>query len=127
MARSCVFLAGGRGIADPQSQRTLLGSAGDLARPATAGVCGPEQRLHDRRGRRRRRPAVSRRGVGGRAAAPIAFAAGIRQRLGGQIEWYDTAHDVLDIAAIGDRARSLAVQLKLEPIEPILKAKIAAR
>ena len=40
------------------------------------------------------------------------------------LKWYDTAHEVIDIAAISDRARFLGVQLALEPIEPILKAKI---
>jgi dienelactone hydrolase len=43
------------------------------------------------------------------------------------LKWYDTAHDVLDIAAISDRARFLASQLGLKPIEPILKAKIGIR
>jgi dienelactone hydrolase len=43
------------------------------------------------------------------------------------LKWYDTAHDVLDIAAISDRARFLASHLKLKPIEPILKAKIGVR
>ncbi len=43
------------------------------------------------------------------------------------LKWYDTAHDVLDIAAISDRARFLASQLRLMPIEPILKAKIGIR
>jgi hypothetical protein len=41
-------------------------------------------------------------------------------------KWYDAAHEVLDISAISDRARFLASQLKLRPIDPILKAKIAA-
>jgi cephalosporin-C deacetylase-like acetyl esterase len=40
------------------------------------------------------------------------------------LKWYDTAHDVLDIAAISDRARFLASHLGLKGIEPILKAKI---
>jgi dienelactone hydrolase len=43
------------------------------------------------------------------------------------LKWYDTAHDVLDIAAISDRARFLASHLKLKPIEPILRAKIGVR
>jgi hypothetical protein len=43
------------------------------------------------------------------------------------LKWYDTAHDVLDIAAISDRARFLDSQLGLKPIEPILKAKIGVR
>ena len=42
------------------------------------------------------------------------------------LRWYDTAHEVLDIAAIADRARFLASQLKLKPIDPILKAKSAS-
>lgn len=41
-----------------------------------------------------------------------------------QIRWYDTGHDVLDIQAIADRARFLAEQLALRPIDPILKAKL---
>jgi dipeptidyl aminopeptidase/acylaminoacyl peptidase len=41
-----------------------------------------------------------------------------------QFRWYDTGHDVLDIQAIADRARFLADQLALRPIEPILKEKI---
>ncbi len=43
------------------------------------------------------------------------------------LKWYDTAHDVLDIAAISDRARLLASHLGLKAIEPILKAKIGVR
>jgi hypothetical protein len=43
------------------------------------------------------------------------------------LKWYDTAHDVLDIAAISDRARFLGSQLRLKPINPILKAKIGIR
>ncbi len=43
------------------------------------------------------------------------------------LKWYNTAHDVLDIAAISDRARFLASHLKLKPIDPILKAKIGVR
>lgn len=43
------------------------------------------------------------------------------------LRWYDTAHDVLDIAAISDRARFLATQLGLAPMGPILKAKIGSR
>ena len=43
------------------------------------------------------------------------------------LRWYDTAHEVIDIAAISDRARFLASQLALHPIEPILKAKIGIR
>ena len=41
-----------------------------------------------------------------------------------QLKWYDTGHEVLDIAAISDRARFLSTQLHLPPIEPILKVKI---
>jgi hypothetical protein len=43
------------------------------------------------------------------------------------LKWYDTAHDVLDIAAISDRARFLAGHLGLRRIDPILKAKIGSR
>ena len=43
------------------------------------------------------------------------------------LKWYDTAHEVIDIAAISDRARFLASQLRLKRIEPILKAKIGVR
>jgi hypothetical protein len=41
-----------------------------------------------------------------------------------QLRWYDTGHDILDIQAIADRARFLADQLALRPIDPILKEKI---
>jgi cephalosporin-C deacetylase-like acetyl esterase len=41
--------------------------------------------------------------------------------------WYDTGHEVLDIAAISDRARFLVSHLKLKPIEPILKKKAGIR
>ena len=41
-----------------------------------------------------------------------------------EFKWYDTGHEVLDIAAISDRARFLSTQLGLPPIEPILRAKI---
>jgi hypothetical protein len=44
-----------------------------------------------------------------------------------ELKWYDTSHEVLDIAAISDRARFLAAELKLGPIEPILKRKIGLR
>ncbi len=44
-----------------------------------------------------------------------------------QLKWYDTGHEVLDIAAISDRARFLSTQLHLAPIEPILKEKIGIR
>src|SRR5579864_909322 len=44
-----------------------------------------------------------------------------------QLKWYDTGHEVLDIAAISDRARFLATHLNLPPIEPILKAKIGIK
>ncbi len=44
-----------------------------------------------------------------------------------QLRWYDTGHEVLDIAAISDRARFLSTQLGLPPIEPILKAKIGVK
>ena len=40
------------------------------------------------------------------------------------LRWYDTGHDVLDIAAISDRARFLASHLGLKPIDPLLKEKI---
>ncbi len=43
------------------------------------------------------------------------------------LKWYDTAHDVLDIAAISDRARFLGSQLALKPIELILRAKIGVQ
>lgn len=43
------------------------------------------------------------------------------------LKWYDTAHEVLDIAAISDRARFLVLQLRLRPIEPILRSKIGVR
>jgi hypothetical protein len=43
------------------------------------------------------------------------------------LKWYDTAHEVIDIAAISDRARFLASQLGLKRIEPILKRKIGLR
>ena len=43
------------------------------------------------------------------------------------LRWYDTAHEVIDIAAISDRARFLALHLNLKRIEPILKAKIGVR
>lgn len=43
------------------------------------------------------------------------------------LKWYDTAHDVLDIAAISDRARFLTSRLRLKPIDPILKSKIGGR
>ncbi len=41
-----------------------------------------------------------------------------------QLNWYETGHDVLDIAAISDRARFLTTELGLSAIEPILKKKI---
>lgn len=44
-----------------------------------------------------------------------------------ELKWYDTGHEVLDIAAISDRARFLAHQLGLAPIAPILKAKIGLK
>lgn len=44
-----------------------------------------------------------------------------------QLKWYDTAHDVTDIAAISDRARFLAEQLQLQPIGPILREKIGQK
>ena len=44
-----------------------------------------------------------------------------------QLKWYDTGHEVLDIAAISDRARFLATQLRLAPIEPILKDKVGVK
>jgi dienelactone hydrolase len=44
-----------------------------------------------------------------------------------QLKWYDTGHEVLDIAAISDRARFLSAQLHLPPIEPILKEKIGVK
>ncbi len=44
-----------------------------------------------------------------------------------ELKWYDTSHDVLDIAAISDRARFLAAELNLRPIEPILKRKIGLK
>jgi hypothetical protein len=40
------------------------------------------------------------------------------------LKWYDTAHEVVDIAAISDRARFLDLQLGLRSIDPILRAKI---
>lgn len=43
------------------------------------------------------------------------------------LKWYDTAHEVLDIAAISDRARFLGSRLRLKPIDPILRAKIGVR
>jgi len=43
------------------------------------------------------------------------------------LKWYDTAHDVLDIAAISDRSRFLAVHVGLKRIGAILKAKIGVR
>jgi hypothetical protein len=43
------------------------------------------------------------------------------------LKWYDTAHDVVDIAAISDRARFLTTHLGLKRIDPILKAKIGVR
>ena len=44
-----------------------------------------------------------------------------------QLKWYDTGHEVLDIAAIADRARFLSKHLSLPPIDPVLKAKIGVR
>ena len=44
-----------------------------------------------------------------------------------QLKWYDTGHEVLDIAAISDRARFLSAQLHLPSIEPILKEKIGVK
>ena len=44
-----------------------------------------------------------------------------------ELKWYDTGHEVLDIQAISDRARFLAKQLSLPPVEPILKAKIGVK
>jgi pimeloyl-ACP methyl ester carboxylesterase len=43
------------------------------------------------------------------------------------LRWYDTAHEVIDIAAISDRARFLTLHLGLKRIDPILKAKIGIR
>lgn len=43
------------------------------------------------------------------------------------LRWYDTAHEVIDIAAISDRARFLTLHLSLKRIDPILKAKIGIR
>jgi len=43
------------------------------------------------------------------------------------LKWYDTAHDVVDIAAISDRARFLAAHVGLKRIDAILKAKIGVR
>ena len=44
-----------------------------------------------------------------------------------ELKWYATAHDVTDIAAISDRARFLAKELKLQPIDPVLKEKIGTK
>jgi len=44
-----------------------------------------------------------------------------------QLKWYDTGHEVLDIAAIADRARFLSMHLNLPPIDPVLKAKIGVK
>ena len=41
-----------------------------------------------------------------------------------ELRWYNSGHDVLDIAAISDRLRFLATQLGLQPVEPVLKRKI---
>lgn len=43
------------------------------------------------------------------------------------MKWCDSSYDVLDIAAISDRARFLADELALRPIDPILKRKIGLR
>lgn len=40
-----------------------------------------------------------------------------------QLKWYDTAHEVTDIAAISDRARFLSKELKLQAIDPVLRKK----
>jgi len=40
-----------------------------------------------------------------------------------QLRWYDTAHDVTDIAAISDRARFLAEEMKLDAIDAVLRRK----
>jgi hypothetical protein len=44
-----------------------------------------------------------------------------------EMKWYDTAHDITDIEAISDRAGFLARELKLQPIEPVLKEKIGVK
>jgi cephalosporin-C deacetylase-like acetyl esterase len=41
-----------------------------------------------------------------------------------QLRWYDTGHEVLDIQGIADRARFLADQLALRPVDSILREKI---
>ena len=41
-----------------------------------------------------------------------------------QLRWYDTGHAVFDIQVIADRARFLADQLALRPVDPILRVKI---
>lgn len=43
-----------------------------------------------------------------------------------QLKWYDTGHDVNDLSAIADRARFLAKNLKLLPVEALLRSKIAS-
>ena len=43
------------------------------------------------------------------------------------LKWYDTGHEVLDIAAMSDRARFLGSHLRLKPIGPILRAKVGIR
>jgi fermentation-respiration switch protein FrsA (DUF1100 family) len=41
-----------------------------------------------------------------------------------ELKWYDTGHDIDDIAAMADRARFLALALQLGNIEPLLRATI---
>jgi len=40
-----------------------------------------------------------------------------------ELKWYDAVHEVTDIAAVCDRARFLAKELKLPPIDPLLRKK----
>ena len=44
-----------------------------------------------------------------------------------ELRWYDTGHDIDDIAAIADRARFLAQELRLNGIDQVLRQKIGGR
>ena len=43
------------------------------------------------------------------------------------MKWYDTAHDIDDIAAIADRTRFLAKALSLAGADQAIRSKVASR
>jgi len=44
-----------------------------------------------------------------------------------ELKWYDTGHDIDDIAALADRAQFLARSLRLKNIEYLLREKMTLR